>query len=275
MIRPRAALVLLLLALLPPGTAQAWGPQGHEAAGLLAKAHLCPAAAAAVADLWPRGGLAAAGKWPDQIRGQARWEHARPWHYINIPDSGPWPPAERSTDGDVLWAIDHFSAVLSSPDTRRRQRREAVAFVAHFVADLHQPLHVGRAEDRGGNDVRVAGPDGEESNLHRYWDTTVITAVRPDPRRYAQAIAPLAVGHLDFWPSTGPLVWARESLALRPVVYDFPAGPEPATLNAGYAERAQTTARLRLAQSGVRIAGVLNAVLGAGDDGCLPGQAAR
>jgi hypothetical protein len=244
-------------------------------AGVLAEKHLCARAATTVRDLWPEGGLAKAGLWPDEIRGQSRWDHARPWHYINVPDTAPWPPADRSPDGDVLWAIDHFAEILASDETGRRQKREALAFVVHFVADLHQPLHVGRAEDRGGNDIRIAGPSGKKSNLHRYWDTTVITAVQPDPQWYAWVIAPLTTGNLAFWQSTGPLEWARESLALRPVVYDFRPGPDAVTLDAGYAERAQTTARLRLAQSGVRIAGLLNALLGDGTDGCLPGQAAR
>jgi hypothetical protein len=266
---------LLALAAFLPGGTLAWGPQGHRVAGLLAEQHLCQEARATIRELWPRGGLPAAGLWPDEIRGQSRWDHARPWHYINVPDSGPWPPADRSPEGDVLWAIDHFSAILSSGEQGQRQRREALAFLTHFVADLHQPLHVGRAEDRGGNDIRIRGPDGRELNLHGYWDTSAITAVQSDPRRYAATIAPLAVGHADFWQSTEPLAWARESLTLRPVVYDFHPAHGPVTLDADYAEQAQTTARLRLAQAGVRIAGLLNELLGAGADGCSPPELAR
>ena len=268
------SVVLTLFGILP-GTAAAWGPQGHRVAGLLAEEYLCPNAAAAVRDLWPRGGLAAAGKWPDQIRGQSRWEHARPWHYINVPDTGPWPPATRSPDGDVLWAIDHFASILSSDGHDRRQKREALAFVAHFVADLHQPLHVGREADRGGNDIRVTGSTGGDQNLHRYWDTTVITAVQPDPRSYARAVAPLAVGHVKFWQSTAPREWGRESFDLRPVVYDFESRSGAITLGPAYAERAETTARMRLAQAGVRLAGMLNQLLGQGGTGCAASNAAE
>jgi hypothetical protein len=147
--------------------------------------------------------------------------------------------------------------------------------VAHFVADLHQPLHVGREADRGGNDIRVTGSTGGDQNLHRYWDTTVITAVQPDPRSYARAVAPLAVGHVKFWQSTAPREWGRESFDLRPVVYDFESRSGAITLGPAYAERAETTARMRLAQAGVRLAGLLNQLLGQGGTGCAASNAAE
>ena len=41
------------------------------------------------------------------------------------------------------------------------------------MGDLHQPLHAGRAEDRGGNDIQVQW-FGEGSNLHRVWDSDML-----------------------------------------------------------------------------------------------------
>ncbi len=247
----------------------AWGPQGHRIVGKVAKEHLCEAAGATIRELWGDSGLEAAGLWPDQIRNQSRWKHTGPWHYINVGDSGPLPPGERSPDGDILWALDHYLAILDAAGVPKRQRREAVGFVTHFVGDLHQPLHVGRADDRGGNNIAVAAPGRDTLNLHRYWDTTVITSVQPDPERYARMIAPLALGNLRYWQSTDPLAWASESLALRPTVYRFRNRGREVLLDEDYAQRAQTIVRMRLVQAGVRLAGILNARLAPAGTECI------
>ena len=63
---------------------------------------------------------------------------------------------------------------------------EALKFVTHFVGDIHQPLHVSRTSDRGGNSIPVhvdfqnhtAKPRNlrgqalthHHSNLHGVWD---------------------------------------------------------------------------------------------------------
>src|SRR5260370_19352158 len=46
-------------------------------------------------------------------------------------------------------------------------------FLVHFVGDVHQPLHVGRRDDRGGNDIQVTW-FGESTNLHAVWDEKII-----------------------------------------------------------------------------------------------------
>jgi len=52
-------------------------------------------------------------------------------------------------------------------------RAEALRFLAHFVADLHQPLHcTERNGDKGGNLVKVTFlSEPEVTNLHRVWDS--------------------------------------------------------------------------------------------------------
>ena len=50
-------------------------------------------------------------------------------------------------------AIAYYVQVLNSPDSPRNEKRIALRFVAQFVGDIHQPLHAGFGEDRGGNSV--------------------------------------------------------------------------------------------------------------------------
>jgi hypothetical protein len=102
---------------------------------------------------------------------RTRWAHTRDWHYINIGDDEPLDALVEGQvgRGQLLGAIRANLAVLADELDSPPRRREALSFVIHLVADLHQPLHVGRSEDRGGNTITVRF-DGEETNLHRLWD---------------------------------------------------------------------------------------------------------
>ena len=46
-------------------------------------------------------------------------------------------------------------------------------YLFHLIGDLHQPLHVGYKDDKGGNSVQVSF-FGKGSNLHSMWDTEII-----------------------------------------------------------------------------------------------------
>lgn len=66
-------------------------------------------------------------------------------------------------------------------------RRESLMFLIHIVGDVHQPLHVSRASDKGGNTIHVEFPSEfkgyrdqryghahKKWNLHSVWDTGII-----------------------------------------------------------------------------------------------------
>ncbi len=42
-----------------------------------------------------------------------------------------------------------------------------------MIGDLHQPMHIGRLEDKGGNDIQLQW-FGRGTNLHRLWDSNMI-----------------------------------------------------------------------------------------------------
>ena len=56
------------------------------------------------------------------------------------------------------------------------ERSDALKFVLHLMADIHQPLHTGFREDYGGNRIRLKSPAGV--NLHEVWDTLILDHYR-------------------------------------------------------------------------------------------------
>ncbi len=260
--RPFAFLVALSACAAPP-TALAYGADGHRIAGLVAERMLCADAAQAVEDLGRGEGLAELGLWPDRIRSQARWSHTGPWHYMNIPDDIAIDDYVTPPERDILWAIDDASEALRNTRLPHNDRRDALRFLVHFIVDLHQPLHVGRAGDRGGNriDVRL---DRRMLNLHRFWDTEVVTLTGLTPARYAERLLPVVDEHRESWSAGTPRDWAAESQALRGDVYAFD-GPGTRLSDHYIAEAIRVTAT-RLAQSAVRLAATLNDIFCAAPD---------
>jgi hypothetical protein len=139
--------------------------------------------------------------------------------------------------------------------------------VAHFVVDLHQPLHVGREGDRGGNLIPVL-VGKRETNLHAVWDGELLRPPGSLSARERVRRLPLPAGpDVLRWQLANPLDWARESQALRSRVYRFSGiTGRPAALPPDYLDRARVVVEQRLLQSGVRLAGRLNAILGAPPD---------
>lgn len=71
-------------------------------------------------------------------------------------------------------AIDYYTERLKTAETKY-DRWFALVFLVHLVGDLHQPLHVGFRDDRGGNDVIVHYLHfGSCFNLHQVWDQYLI-----------------------------------------------------------------------------------------------------
>ena len=238
----------------------AYGPLGHEIVGKIAESHLCDQATEEVARLLQGESLGRASRWPDWIRKDPQWRKSRAWHYINVADNARVEDALGQSGGDVVWAIENFRGELENRELDLSKRKEALSFLAHFIADVHQPLHVGRREDRGGNSIIVI-VDGQETNLHRFWDAQQLLKLDQGDRRYDRdgqvaSIRALASDRVADLQSAGVLDWARESQALRPEVYGFDVAS--GVLDAKYRAAALEITRARLAAAGVRLAGTLN-----------------
>ncbi len=141
-------------------------------------------------------------------------------------------------------------------------RREALRFLIHFVADIHQPLHAEDDDDKGGNQVRVE-IGRERSNLHRVWDLDVVQALGDDPEAIAGGIArDLTPAQRQDWSSGTPARWANESHAIaREHVYPPLVGSRTIRLPRDYAAHEPPLARILLAKAGVRLAWLINATL--------------
>jgi hypothetical protein len=251
----RAQFVLFALLLAAPTAAFAWGPNGHRIVGQIAAKHLTDEAARAVDCLIGPESLAQVSTWPDEVRSDPAWKKADPWHFISIDDGETLATTQRNPAGDVLEAMQRFEGVLRDPQATPQARSEALKFLVHFVGDVHQPLHVGRRADFGGNRVEVVW-FAENTNLHSVWDSQLIENEKLSFSEFAGFIDHPTLEEIKTWQGSTYADWVLESKELRDRVYNVGDGK----LSYGYAYQNITLIKRRLLQAGVRLAGILNDV---------------
>ncbi len=235
----------------------AWGPTGHRATARVAERHLTPQAAKAVAELLAPESLTYAGTWGDEIRSEPEWARADPWHWVTVPDGQTYEAAAKNPAGDVLEAIARFQKTLADKTAPRAERAQAVKWLAHLLGDLHQPLHVGRGDDRGGNETVVLW-FGEPSNLHSVWDSKLIEQSELSFTELAELVDRATPEQAREWQRGGPREWAAESQQLRDQVYSI----GDRRLSFKYVHDQWPVVQRRILQGGLRLAAELNRLLG-------------
>jgi nuclease S1 len=263
---PLALVVTLVLAVVP-AAALAWSEDGHRVVAAVADERLSPAARRMVRDI--AGGPLAAGDvatWADAQKD----ERTRPWHYVNIPPGSTYDAARDCPRGAcVVAAIARAEAALRDGGSDLA-RADALRWLVHLVADVHQPLHAGDAADRGGNklELRLHAGRGQPWNLHRVWDDLVVRPVAHGRRPAAAARALLAAAPpsaVDAWAADrSPASWAnassRTALALRRDVDGWARNGRFPVLPPRYVEAQRPRVEGALVAAGVRLAALLDRV---------------
>jgi hypothetical protein len=273
--RIRVLAALIGAAAILPSPAFAWGKTGHRVVAAIADTQLSGLARAHIEQILGRGeSLDEAANWPDEMRAAPGtfWQKtAIPWHYVTlngiIYDHAP-------PEGDALEALARFSKTLQDPNASLADKQLALRFIVHLVGDLHQPLHVGKCCDRGGNDVKVTF-FGKPTNLHAVWDSQLVD----DEQLSFTELATKLERHIRpqdivTWWDINPRDWISESAQLRDGLYptagDMPKPvkgkkvqkrqPVLPDLSYTYVYEFSPVMERRLSQGGVRLAAYLNAL---------------
>ena len=248
----RSALAFVLTLLLPL-SALAWGSTGHQVIASLAANQLTPKAQVQTQALLaqePGSTLASISTWADERKNPTT---AR-WHFLNFPrDSCTYDKARNCPDGNcVVEAIERQLEVLKSnaPDA---QKLIALKYIVHFVGDLHQPLHLGYLDDRGGNQYQIQAFK-RGSNLHSLWDSGLIKFVSDDPdvwvTRLSSKSLPERVSIID------PVRIAEESCRIVAIPGFYP----DRRVEAQYVEKWTPVVESQLQLGEARLARMLNSI---------------
>ena len=235
----------------------AWGPTGHRVTGQIASKYLNKKARKHLDRILNGQSLAMASTWMDEIRSDSLYDFTSDWHWVTVPDGSNYAQSEKNPKGDVIFTIERLISELKSKKLSPKEEMEYVKMLIHLIGDIHQPLHVGGGDDRGGNDVKLMW-FRSESNLHRIWDSDMIDDTRLSYTELAASLDKPNQTQLEAWRKSNVRDWAQESVLLRPEVYGY----EGTRLGYEYSYRKFHIVRHRLLQAGVRLANVLNELYG-------------
>lgn len=235
----------------------AWGPTGHRATGLVAEKYLSKKAAKELARILNGQSLAMASTWMDEIRADSTYNYMSDWHWVTIQDDQSFEQAEKNPNGDIIQTLDRIIAALKTKKLSANEEAEFVKMLIHLIGDIHQPLHVGGGNDRGGNDIKLTW-FRNDSNLHRVWDSDMIDDTHLSYTELGESLEKPDAVKLAAWQKTSVRDWAQESISYRKQVYNYGDGK----LGYLYSYNNFHIVRLRLLQAGVRLAGVLNEIYG-------------
>lgn len=278
--------LILLGCWLPMLPALAWNGAGHRIVALIAWEQMSPATQQRVSTLlaahpdhprWQEkaGGngaaaiFAEASTWADGIRHDDRYHDAgrgeatpplagrfdsrrqRHWHYVDHAADG------RPTGGELDRQIVRLSKLLGSNATNDEQTY-ALPWLIHLVADLHQPLHVGRSDDEGGTRVTIENPFNRRQpfvTLHTYWDDLPGPSslrgrrLQREAGRLLATYRPPAQGDVD--------LWREESRQLHAIAYPQQAGSLLPIVDESFHRQSMNAAERRLAEAGYRLGRLL------------------
>lgn len=257
--------VLLLVLVLAPSPALAWGTLGHRLVARLAEYQLTPETRAEVRRLLALEGqrsLADVANWADELRERDPDLGRRSvrWHFVNIGEHDcAYEPKRDCRGGDcVIEAIKTQTAILADAARNDRERLQALKFVVHFVGDVHQPLHAGFGHDRGGNAFQIRHA-GRGTNLHALWDTPVLRSRGVDETvHYWWLRITLPSRPAVPFSAAAPAHWAGQAcrIVLQPGFY-----PGNRNVGDGYLRANLATAERQVQLGGIRLAELLNAKL--------------
>lgn len=196
----------------------AWGLRGHRIVARIAENHLSEAARSKVKELLGEDTLTKVANEADSYRSDAKWKCAAPLHYASIEDADTYLKSGKSTDGDIVRALVYFEDTMRDKKNSKAARTNALKWLVHLVGDIHQPLHVGRSCDRGGNSVKVNWFK-TKSNLHKVWDSQFINHEDLSFSEYAEQLDKIDAKTISRLEASTYLDWAAESQALRAQLY--------------------------------------------------------
>ena len=227
---------LVLGAVSLPEEASAWGAHGHAVICEMAYDQLSEKARTEVDRLMAvhpdDERLATACAWADR---QPRKKPRQ--HYVNFPRDQAEVTRQDCGEADrcIFTALRDDALAMRDVGRSDPERAEAMILLGHWIGDIHQPMHVGFADDRGGNSIHVKrGPKQGRAgkpctvgsyNLHSVWDSCVVETDAPTKRGTFGLGQTLDVGaHADLiatrfgateragWQQSEVVDWAQESL---------------------------------------------------------------
>ena len=252
-------LLIFVICIQTISASEDWGKTGHRATGEIAQKYLSKKAQREIDKLLKGQSLAFVANYGDDIKSDGAYRSYSPWHYVNFPFDSTYESHPKSKKGDLIQGIFTCIEILKNETSTEAEKLFHLKMLVHFIGDLHQPLHVGLAEDKGGNDRQVKWFK-KGSNLHTVWDTTMIEDYNMSYTELATNATKLSKPQLEELQKGSVVDWMYDSRNLCKQVYENTEKGDK--LGYKYMYDYMDVVRSQLQKGGIRLAVLLNDIFG-------------
>jgi len=256
-------LVMFGFLLYLPSQSMAWGMLGHRVVAQIADNNLNPKARLALKAILGNESLAMGSNWADFVKSDKSYDYLYNWHFINF--AAGLSSADINGLLKVDTAVNAFTKInflvneLKKKNLPKAQKIIYIRLLVHIVGDVHQPMHTGRAEDKGGNDVKLTW-FGKSSNLHSVWDTELVESQQLSYTEYTQAINYCSAKQKADWQQAPINAWITETYGMAQNIYGGVTLGDK--LSYRYIYDNLNTVNNQLLKGGIRLGGLLNQIFG-------------
>ncbi len=241
-----------------------WGINGHRIVGEIADSYLTRKARTAIKEILGDESIAMSSNWGDFIKSDSTYDYLYSWHYVNLKAGLTFTDVEKKllqdTGANAYAKLNFLIAELKNKQLAADKKLMYLRLLVHIAGDIHQPMHVGHPEDRGGNSIRVLWFN-ELTNLHSVWDDKLVEMQKLSYTEYARAINHTGNKQRREWQSQPMTAWFFESYQIAGQLYDEIKQPDQ-KLGYRYNFDHLETMNQQLLKGGVRLAGILNSIFG-------------
>lgn len=253
-------ILVLCLFVYMPFAGSAWGVTGHRIVGQIADDYLTKKAKAEIAKILGFESIAIASNWPDFAKSNPAYNYLSTWHYVNLKSGLSFDELQHFLTADTETdAYTKINFLVNEFKTNRLLSAETkqlyVRLLIHIIGDIHQPMHLGRPDDRGGNAVKVKW-FSDESNLHSLWDSKLIDFQQLSYTEYAAAINHTTLAQRKVWQQQTLMEWMYDTYGLTEKIY-VETKPDQ-RLDYLYNFKFIAPLNDQLVKGGVHLAGVFN-----------------
>lgn len=246
-----------------PVQSMAWGTNGHRICGQIASSYLTPQARKAIKEILGDESIAMASNWADFIKSDDNYKYLYEWHFIDFDKAYTLEEMQQylaaDTKVDAYTKINFMIGELKKKDLPKERKLLYLRVLIHVIEDVHQPLHTGHTDDKGGNDIKVKWFNND-TNLHSIWDSQLIDFQQLSYTEYAAAINHTTIAQRAEWQKAPLSQWLYESNQVAEKLYiEIKPGE---TLSYKYNFSHLETLNQQMLKAGVRLAGVLNKLFG-------------
>lgn len=263
MIKKLLSSILVVAAILLPSKISAWGATGHRVVAQIAEENIKSSTKKKINKLLDNLPMAYWANWPDFIKSDktGEWDHTHIWHYVNAPSNLSYDEfveyIQNIPQENVYSEITKLEKIIQDKNSSDEQKRIALIFLIHLLGDAHQPMHVGRAEDLGGNKVSLFWFN-DKTNLHSIWDGKLIDFEKYSYTEYADILNRMPKEKKKEIQSGTLEEWLYESHELADEIYSGVNNDDKLWFEYSYKYKPVT--ELQLQRAGLRLAAMLDKV---------------